>query len=149
MAQDTSGVDLSGILNRKPDKKVTSPEPEKKKEPIFAAIPEKLLKVPGFVTDYAEYTMRTGQYPNKVLAFCSALAFLSFLTGRRIKDERNNRSNIYLVALANSGTGKDHPRKVNMNVAFQHDLGCCIADSFGSGEGLEDAMFMHPSIHVI
>ena len=146
VVQDTSGVDLSGILNRKPDKKVTSPEPEKKKEPVFTAIPEKLLKVPGFVTDYAEYTMRTGQYPNKVLAFCSALAFLSFLTGRRIKDERNNRSNIYLVALANSGTGKDHPRKVNMNVAFQHDLGCCIAESFGSGEGLEDAMFMHPSM---
>ena len=139
-------VDLSGILNKKQVKEAVTPEPEKKKEPVFAAIPEKLLKVPGFVTDYAEYTMRTGQYPNLVLAFCSALSFLSFLTGRRIKDERNNRSNIYLVALANSGTGKDHPRKVNMNVAFQHDLGCCIAESFGSGEGLEDAMFMHPSM---
>ena len=90
--------------------------------------------------------MRTGQYPNRILAFCSALAFLAFLTGRKITDERNNRGNIYLVALANSGTGKDHPRKVNMNVAIQNDLGACIAESFGSGEGLEDAMFLHPSM---
>jgi len=113
---------------------------------MLAPIPDRLLAIPGFINEYTEYTMRTGQYPNRVLAFCSALAFLSFLTGRKIKDERNNRGNIYLVALANSGTGKDHPRKVNMNVAIQNNLGACIAESFGSGEGLEDAMFLHPSM---
>ena len=139
-------VDISGILVQKPKTETPPVEEKIEREPVFAPLPEKLLDVPGFVTEYVEYTMRTGQYPNRILSFCSALAFLAFLTGRKIMDERNNRSNIYLVALANSGTGKDHPRKVNMNVAIQNDLGACIAEAFGSGEGLEDAMFLHPSM---
>lgn len=140
-------VDISGILAQKPkEQPMPAAETKSDKEPMLAPLPEKLLDVPGFISEYADYTMRTGQYPNRILAFCSALAFLAFLTGRKITDERNNRGNIYLVALANSGTGKDHPRKVNMNVAIQHDLGACIAESFGSGEGLEDAMFLHPSM---
>lgn len=145
--QPLPDVDISGILAQKPRAAQPPPAEEKPdKEPMLAPLPEKLLDVPGFIKEYTEYTMRTGQYPNRILAFCSALAFLAFLTGRKITDERNNRGNIYLVALANSGTGKDHPRKVNMNVAIQHDLGACIAESFGSGEGLEDAMFLHPSM---
>lgn len=144
--QPLPDVDISGILAQKPKAQPPPAEPKTDKEPMLAPLPEKLLDVPGFISEYADYTMRTGQYPNRILAFCSALAFLAFLTGRKITDERNNRGNIYLVALANSGTGKDHPRKVNMNVAIQHDLGACIAESFGSGEGLEDAMFLHPSM---
>lgn len=144
--QPLPDVDISGILSQKPKAQPPPAEPKTDKEPMLAPLPEKLLDVPGFISDYADYTMRTGQYPNRILAFCSALAFLAFLTGRKITDERNNRGNIYLVALANSGTGKDHPRKVNMNVAIRHDLGACIAESFGSGEGLEDAMFLHPSM---
>ena len=145
--QPLPDVDISGILAQKPKEQPPPAEPKPdNREPALAPLPEKLLDVPGFIKEYTEYTMRTGQYPNRILAFCSALAFLAFLTGRKITDERNNRGNIYLVALANSGTGKDHPRKVNMNVAIQHDLGACIAESFGSGEGLEDAMFLHPSM---
>lgn len=144
--QPLPDVDISGILAQKPKEQPPPAEPKPDKEPMLAPLPEKLLDVPGFIKEYTEYTMRTGQYPNRILAFCSALAFLAFLTGRKITDERNNRGNIYLVALANSGTGKDHPRKVNMNVAIQNDLGACIAESFGSGEGLEDAMFLHPSM---
>ena len=145
--QPLPDVDISGILAQKPREAQPPPAEEKQtREPMLAPLPEKLLDVPGFIKEYTEYTMRTGQYPNRILAFCSALAFLAFLTGRKITDERNNRGNIYLVALANSGTGKDHPRKVNMNVAIRHDLGAWIAESFGSGEGLEDAMFLHPSM---
>lgn len=145
--QPLPDVDISGILAQKPKEQPPPAEPKPdNREPALAPLPEKLLDVPGFIKEYTEYTMRTGQYPNRILAFCSALAFLAFLTGRKITDERNNRGNIYLVALANSGTGKDHPRKVNMNVAIQNDLGACIAESFGSGEGLEDAMFLHPSM---
>ena len=145
--QPLPDVDIFGILAQKPKEQPPPAEPKPdNREPALAPLPEKLLDVPGFIKEYTEYTMRTGQYPNRILAFCSALAFLAFLTGRKITDERNNRGNIYLVALANSGTGKDHPRKVNMNVAIQNDLGACIAESFGSGEGLEDAMFLHPSM---
>ena len=74
------------------------------------------------------------------------MALLAFLVGRKVQDKRDNRSNIYLIALADSGTGKDHPRKVNFNIAFHSGIAGSIGDAFASGEGLEDALFMHPSM---
>lgn len=96
--------------------------------------------------DYAQWITDTAPYPNRVLAFCASLAFLSFITGRTVQDERNTRTNLYLVALANPGTGKDHPRKSNSRLAVENMLDSCLADEFGSGEGLEDSLFIQPAM---
>ena len=109
-------------------------------------IQEKLLHIPGFIDELTEFSMDSAPYPNRVLSFCGALTFLAYLVGRNTTDERNNRANIYLIALANSGVGKDHPRKVNMNLAVSSGLGSGIADAFASGEGLEDALYLNPSM---
>ena len=90
--------------------------------------------------------MDTAPHPNRVLAFCASLAFLSFITGRTVRDERDNRTNLYLVALADPGVGKDHPRKCNAKLAKACMLGSCMADEFGSGEGLEDSLFIRPAM---
>ena len=105
-----------------------------------------VLAVPGFINDVIEVSMATAPYPNRVLAFTCALALLAFLVGRKFCDRRDNRSNLYLIALADPGTGKDYPRKVNFDIAYQVGLGGSIADTFASGEGLEDALAMHPSM---
>jgi hypothetical protein len=102
--------------------------------------------VPGFINDVIDVSMATAPYPNRVLAFTGALALLAFLVGRKFCDKRDNRSNLYLIALADPGTGKDYPRKVNFDIAYQVGLGGCVADTFASGEGLEDALAMHPSM---
>ncbi|MDD4818553.1 MAG: hypothetical protein PHI85_11365, partial [Victivallaceae bacterium] len=139
---EDSGVNLDGIL------KQDQPKPEKE-ETLFpnpGPVPDKLLAVPGFIADVANLTMSSAPYPNRVLAFTGALALLAFLVGRKVQDKRDNRSNIYLIALADSGTGKDHPRKVNFNIAFHAGIAGSIGDTFASGEGLEDALFTHPSM---
>ena len=58
---------------------------------------------------------------------------------------RNLRTNIYLLALAESGVGKDYPRKVNMNLAAEIGVMPTMADRFASAEGLEDALLLHPA----
>ena len=56
----------SGILAQKPREAQPPPaEPKPDKEPMLAPLPEKLLDVPGFIKEYTEYTMRTGQYPDR------------------------------------------------------------------------------------
>lgn len=138
-----SDVDLSGIL--KPNRI----EEQEKEAPLFpnpGPIPDKLLSIPGFIDDVVMLSMQSAPYPNRVLSFTGALALLAFLVGRKVQDKRDNRSNIYLIALADSGTGKDHPRKVNFNIAFRAGVAGAIGDAFASGEGLEDALFMHPSM---
>ena len=108
-------------------------------------LPEALLSAPGFVDELMAHTLKTAPYPNKTLAFAGALTMLAHLSGRRYRDKRNLRTNIYLIALAESGAGKDHPRKVNVNLAAAVGLMPTMADRFASGPGLEDALLLKPA----
>jgi hypothetical protein len=131
---DNKDVDISGII------KAAAPKPAFDELVDPGALPEHLLSVPGFINAVTEYTMQTAPYPNRTLAFSGALTLLSFLLARRVRDCADVRSNVFLVALANSGAGKDHPRKVNMNIAYELGLHNHLGDAFASGEGLQDVM---------
>ena len=109
-------------------------------------IPDELLSIPGFVNDVANYTMSTAPYPNRVMAFAGALGLLSFLTARKIRDQGDNRTNLYILALAHSAAGKDWPRKINTRILHQIGLADRIGDRFASGEGLQDSLFISPSM---
>ena len=106
--------------------------------------PEELLDMPGFVNALADYTYRTAQRPNRVTAFAGALAMLSYLAGRKFTDSRCTMPNLYLVMLAGSGAGKDHPRKVNKSLSMELETGG-VVDQFASGPGLEDALLLNPA----
>jgi hypothetical protein len=93
-----------------------------------------------------DYTLACAPYPEPVLAFAGALALQAFLAGRKVRDEADNRTNLYLLALANSGAGKDFPRKVNMRVLQAADLAGGLGDTFASGEGLEDRLAIEPAM---
>lgn len=103
-------------------------------------IPEELLGVPGFVSDIMEFTLANAPYPNVALAFCGAMALQSYLCGRKVCDSGDLRPNIYLLALASSGTGKDFPRKVNSRVLLEIGHVVALGDKFASGEGIQDAL---------
>ena len=141
--QEPVSVDISGLMKRKD---TLQNDVDHFMNP--GKMPEKFLHIPGFIDELTEFSMSCAPKPNRVLSFCGALAFLSYLAGRNVTDERNNRPNIYLIALANSGVGKEHPRRINMAVSTATDPGLCngLADSFASGEGLEDALFLNPTM---
>lgn len=103
-------------------------------------IPDELLLVPGFVSEVMKFTLEKAPYPNASLAFCGAVALQSFLCGRKVCDSSDLRPNIYLLALASSGTGKDIPRKVNSRILVETDLIASLGDKFASGESIQDAL---------
>jgi hypothetical protein len=108
-------------------------------------VPNSLLQVPGFIDQVMEHCLKTAPHPNHVMAFCGAMALQALLAGRKVRDEANNRTGLYLLGLANSGVGKDHPRKVNQDVLLAAGMNGAFANTFVSGEGLEDRMFIHPA----
>ena len=114
--------------------------------PDPGAIPDHLLRVPGFLDEVMTYTLATAPYPERSLAFCGALALQALLAGRKVRDEADNRTNLYVLGLANSGAGKDYPRKVNQRILLHVGMSDCIGDTFASGEGIEDRLFIHPSV---
>ena len=103
-------------------------------------IPEHFFHVPGFIAQVMEFTLTNAPYPNIGLAFCGALALQSFLCSRRVATPGDLRPNLYLLALAGSGTGKDFPRKVNTRILFETGLIAGLGDKFASGEGIQDAL---------
>lgn len=109
-------------------------------------IPDELLRVPGFVSEVMDYCLTTAPYPNPVLAFGGALALQAFLAGRKVRDQADNRTNIYLLGLAFSSVGKDWPRKVNVRIAHEAGQSGCLGERFASGEGIQDALCLTPTM---
>ncbi len=107
-------------------------------------MPEELFRVPGFVSEVMDYCLATAPYPNVVMAFAGALVLQAALAGRKVRDGGNNRTNIYLLGLAHSSAGKDHPRKVNVEILHAVGLSSQVGGRFASGEGIQDALFAEP-----
>lgn len=134
-------VDLSGIVGPS-----DAPTPAEPTAPDPGPMPEDLLEVPGFIRQVTDYTLAVSPYPQPTLAFAAALVLQAFLAGRKIRDAADNRTNLYVLALANSGAGKNEPRKVNQKICVEAGLQDCLGDAFASGEGIEDRLFLTPSV---
>ena len=78
--------------------------------------PEHLLNVPGFIGDVVAYNLATAHREQPVLALAGAIALQAVLAGRKVRDERGKRTNIYALCVAPSGSGKDHARQVNKRI---------------------------------
>lgn len=152
-AKDTTAdVDISAILSDTICAESTRPDADREDDCPDRAeecadpgpIPEHLFDVPGFVSELMGYTIRTAPYPNRALAFAGAFALLGHLSGRKYKDEYDTRPNLYFLSLAASGTGKQHPRGVNVSLAALKGFASEMGDYFASGEGLEDSFITNP-----
>lgn len=113
---------------------------------ILPATDPQLLSVPGFINELVDYSMRAAHRPNRVLAFTGALSMLAHLAGRKFIGPRDCQPNLYLIALASSGVGKDFPQRVNRTIAHLERLDVSIVSSIASGQGLEDAILRSPAL---
>ncbi len=105
-----------------------------------------MLHVPGFVSEVMDHCLATAPYPNQVMAFAGALSLMAFLAGRKVRDSGDNRTNIYLLGLAHSASGKDWPRKTNTKILHKIGLADALGERFASGEGIQDALFQTPTM---
>lgn len=134
---------LDGLSGTTKPKAKPPAEPEL---PDPGPVPESLLQVPGFVSNVMSHCLDTAPYPNPTLAFAGAIALLATLAGRKVRDPGDNRTNLYLLGLAHSAAGKDWPRKLNVQILHQVGLADCIGERFASGEGIQDALHLTPSM---
>jgi hypothetical protein len=109
---DLSGLDLSAFVAPKPSKEPRKVDPE-------SALPPELLEVPGLIGDVVRHNLATAHYPLPELALAAALALMSTLTAGKVIDRVRTRTNLYVIGLALSGSGKDHGRKINRLILRQ------------------------------
>lgn len=99
-------VNLDGILNYKAPPTVTD----------VLSFPADCLEVPGLINEVMQYNLRTSMYPQPEMALAGAIALMATITGRKVRDPRGTRTNAYVLALAPSGSGKEHARKINKQI---------------------------------
>lgn len=107
-------------------------------------LPDELLRIPGFVSEVMDHCLATAPYPNVTMAFGGALVLQAVLTGRKVRDAGDNRTNLYLLGLAHSSAGKDRPRKINTEILHAIGLASHMGGQFASGEGVQDALYGEP-----
>ncbi len=105
-----------------PTKKKPAEKPKTTERPTF---PARLMEVGGLLGDLMSYTESQEYKPQPTLRFAGALALLSFLTARKISVYGKTRSNLHVVGLADSGSGKDAARSVNARI-----LAACGAPAY-------------------
>jgi len=86
--------------------------------PLRLSLEQDLL-APGLIGEIVRHNLRTALYPQPELAFAAAISLLAVITGRKVTDERGTRTNIYVLGLAPSGSGKEHARKLNKEILIR------------------------------
>ena len=105
---------------------------------------EELLDAPGFVNELTDHTLSQAHSPNRTLAFLGAVAMQAHLAGRAYADPGGTRANLYLIALGETGVGKEAPRRTNALLADAAGATRSLADSVASGEALEELVARQP-----
>jgi hypothetical protein len=138
---DAEEVDLSRLLAALS----TAPRPGAPPDP--GPFPKELLQVPGLVGKIIAHNLETAIRPQPVLALAGALCLQAVLAARKVRDERGNRTNLYVVGVAPSGRGKDHARKVSRNILLEAGLDALEgSEDVASDAGLVAAVEMQPGL---
>ncbi len=92
-----------------PDDDEAAPEPP---QGHCEAVPEHLLSVPGALQGVVQYFNETAKQDQPQFAVLAALAFGAVVLGRRWKTDQDNFASFYSIAVARTGGGKEHVRRV-------------------------------------
>ncbi|MDR3228922.1 MAG: bifunctional DNA primase/polymerase [Puniceicoccales bacterium] len=74
-------------------------------------LPDYILTPPGLIGDICTWLNATALKRQPLFALAAALTFCGALFGRKVRDEWNNRTNLYTISIGESSSGKDHARR--------------------------------------
>ena len=113
-----------------------------------AAIPVPPLAIPGGVLgDLVNYMLATARRPQPELSLAASLCAVGALMGRKYRTETNLRSNLYIIGVAESGSGKNHSREIVNELFIEAGVGQYLGgNKVASGAGLLTALYRQPAL---
>lgn len=147
-------VDLTAILNQNsnpadpPEQTLDEPgaEPERASITAHSNLPDELCNPPGFIGELVQYMDDTAEYSCPELFLAAALSLLATITGRKVKDYRGTRPNLYCIGAGPSGCGKDHGRKIVRRLLGETNLEG--PENFTSESAVAESLQLSPSLLV-
>lgn len=141
--QDTySDVDLSRLM---PTLSVDKPEEiEPKQDIVFPA--ECIDNMPPLMRLAYDYTIAKAIKPQPELTLAALIAMFGAIFGRKVRDDYGTRTNVMVLGLSPSGSGKEHPRQIVKEILFEAGLDLLSGpERIGSHAGIISSMAHHPT----
>lgn len=122
------------------------PEPAPEPEPKPTPAPP-LGTAPGYLGELVDWMTSTAVSPQPLLSLGAALCAVGVLAGQRYRlMAPDTRSAVYVIALAESGGGKDHPRKCVRQLFGAAELTNLLGgETLASGSALMASLGQHPA----
>lgn len=108
---------------------------------------EGMLAPDGLIGEMVTFIRQTARFEHPELTLGSCLAFAGMVLGRRVRAIDDTRPNLYCLSIAESGTGKNHPRQTIKKI--MHAAGIQVPpEGAASGTGLVRNLARTPSMVV-
>ena len=100
----------------------------------------------GALRMLVDYSLSTAFSPQPFLALGGAIALVGTLAGRRYASRTDLRTNVFVIALAGSSSGKDQPRKCNKAALGYAGLTQYLGgEKLASDQSIYSSIEMHPA----
>jgi hypothetical protein len=76
-----------------------------------AELPDRLTHVPGLVGTITDWIVETSKRPQRGLSLGAAVTLVGTAAGRKVAGPTDSATHLYVLAIAATGAGKDHPLK--------------------------------------
>ena len=115
-------------------------------EEVAEPFPQDCLRPGGTISRIINQNLSTAMYPMPELALAGALAMMSVITGRKVQDRRELRTNGYYLGLAAAGSGKNFARQLNAKILMSLGADDTLGPSkLKSSSGLVNALVAQPA----
>lgn len=111
------------------------PSSEHDAAPNGEEIPAHLLEVPGLVGHLTRWITKTALYPQPGLSLGAALALVGTAAGRKYAGPTKSGTHLYVLGLAGTGSGKNHPAKQAKRIL----RACQMEDLLGPGQFMSES----------
>jgi len=110
-------------------------------------LPRECLNAPGLIGEVVNYMLRSALYPLPEVSLAAAISLMSVLVCRKVKTFKGATPNVYMIGIAPSGSGKDHPRRVVRDILNAANGGSLIGpESYKSGSAIVESLTVNPAL---
>jgi len=113
------------------------------------ALPAFLNNPPGILGDIARWITATAPKSQPELSVAAAISLCSVVMGRTYRTTMGNYSSLYLVMVAKSGEGKEHPQSCVEKVLVESGLASLYAGSGYTSAGAVHSALLKSPAHIV
>lgn len=125
-----------------------SPPPPEEIEP-GSELPSFIENPPGILGDIARWITATAPKAQPELSLAAAIALCSVIMGRSYSTQFGNMTSLYLIMVAKSGEGKEHPQSAVENVLVAAGLEHLIGGSGYTSAGAVQSALLESPCHIV